>query len=1205
MALVLLSRLSAAQEARVVEKEGRVVITKLGAKAAPAVVGMGLAARDRLGTGESSRAVLQMSEKWFARVDEETDVEIMPAALNAKDQDALKVALGGAFIYSRESEGELKVQTPTATGGLRGTQLMVRVLPDGKTLMQVLEGEVDLGNDLGNVLLKAGEAGEAEPGKAPRKTAVIEAHNLLQWALYYPAVILPDETGLDDAERHALADSLTAYRQGDLLGALGLFPAGYAPTSESAKIYRAAVLLATGRVNAARKAMAGVPTEHPGRRAIERMLAAVLNTGQSGTATTASEVLAESYYQQSRRDLEAALAAAKRASEMAPSSGFAWTRLAELEFSFGRSREALAALERGLKLTPLNAQAHALRGFLLSAENRIAEAQASFQEAVRLDGGLGNAWLGLGLTKIKQGRLEEGRGDLQTAVTVEPTRSSFYSYHGKALSLAGQVSLAQKDLDLARQLDPKDPTPWLYSAIQNQQEGRYNESIGDMQESIRLNDNRSVFRSQFLLDQDGAVRSSNLAKIYQNNGMTEVAVREATRAVETDYTNASAHLFLANSFDALRDPNRVQLRHETAWFNEQLLAYLLAPVGGGPLSQFVSQQEYSKLLEADGVGGSFVTEWRDRGYFDQQASVFATFGKVSSGLDFAYHNDDGNRPNNSSTRKELYWQLKFQVSASDMFYTLAKWGENKSGDLAQNYANVTGNAGLRFKEDQSPGLFLVGWNHQWAPGINTLFIGGRLASEQNLSAPNTTQLLLQRDPAFLQPGFLRPKTGGGLEYTSDVLRNATVPSAALNSSGTLSLSADFQRLIAPLLGGGAVTGVFLDRFDFSTHRQFEILSGELQHIWQTSHNTLLLGGRWQEGEFETRDRLDLLNASIANFFTSPAAQQNVTVDFKRQSLYAYDFLSVAPSLTLIGGVSYDRLDHPDNFRNPPVNDRQVHTERVNTKLGFTFTPSSAVTIRGVYTEALGGVSFDESVRLEPVQLAGFNQAFRTAISESLVGSVEALVYKNWGISAEGRLPSRTWWGGSFNRLTEDVKRTVGVFDIVPASLFPSGAVILPSSTGERMAYSEDVFSVTINQLIGSTFAVGAGYRHTAAELYYRSTQIPVALAPSSDRRDRAVLDELTLNANWNSSDGWFARAEADWLTQDLSAWASGAAVASPPGDSFWQFSALGGRRFHHNMREVSAGVYNLTDQDYRLSPLDYTRELPRARTVFVKCRVNF
>ena len=43
---------------------------------------------------------------------------------------------------------------------------------------------------------------------------------------------------------------------------------------------------------------------------------------------TVSEALAESYYQQSIASLERAHAAAKRATELAPENGYAWTRLA-------------------------------------------------------------------------------------------------------------------------------------------------------------------------------------------------------------------------------------------------------------------------------------------------------------------------------------------------------------------------------------------------------------------------------------------------------------------------------------------------------------------------------------------------------------------------------------------------------------------------------------------------------------------------------------------------------------------------------------------------------------------------------------------------------------------------------------------------------------------------------------------------------------
>src|SRR6185436_7067674 len=101
-------------------------------------------------------------------------------------------------------------------------------------------------------------------------------------------------------------------------------------------------------------------------------------------------------------------------------------------------------------------------------------------------------------------------------------------------------------------------------------------------------------------------------------GMTDVSVREAVRAVNYDYANYSAHLFLANSYDQLRDPKQINLRYETPWLNEYLLANLLAPVGAGTLSQTVSQQEYSKLFERDRLGVVSSTEYFSHGEWLQQ-----------------------------------------------------------------------------------------------------------------------------------------------------------------------------------------------------------------------------------------------------------------------------------------------------------------------------------------------------------------------------------------------------------------------------------------------------------------------------------------------------------------------------------------------------------------------------------------------------------
>ena len=197
-------------------------------------------------------------------------------------------------------------------------------------------------------------------------------------------------------------------------------------------------------------------------------------------------------------------------------------------------------------------------------QNYPGEAVEWFNRALAVDSALGNAWLGRGLCRIRCGDIKGGREDLLVAAALEPQRAELRSYLGKAYAEAGDYPHAEKELQLAKKLDPNDPTAWLYSALLNQENNRINDAIRDLEKSQALNDNRSVYRSQLLLDQDRAVRSANLAAMYQDAGMSDVAMREAARAVNYDYANYSAHLFLANSYAALSDPNLINLRYRNA-----------------------------------------------------------------------------------------------------------------------------------------------------------------------------------------------------------------------------------------------------------------------------------------------------------------------------------------------------------------------------------------------------------------------------------------------------------------------------------------------------------------------------------------------------------------------------------------------------------------------------------------------------------------
>jgi hypothetical protein len=216
-----------------------------------------LAVGDRFRTRQRSRATLKLTDLYTMRLEQFTTIQLTKALVSG-EKPKLDLSGGAAFIFSREENGEIDITTPAANGALRGTQLYVEVSEGGYSKFQVLEGEVVMQNPKGRLVLGAGEAGEALPGQAPKRTAAIIATNLLQWALHYPAVLDPAELGMTGGERQAAAKSLEAYRAGDLTGALESYPEG-AASGRGGKLYHAGVLLAVGRVDDAGAALRGIP----------------------------------------------------------------------------------------------------------------------------------------------------------------------------------------------------------------------------------------------------------------------------------------------------------------------------------------------------------------------------------------------------------------------------------------------------------------------------------------------------------------------------------------------------------------------------------------------------------------------------------------------------------------------------------------------------------------------------------------------------------------------------------------------------------------------------------------------------------------------------------------------------------------------------------------------------------------------------------
>ena len=1074
-----------------------------------------LQAGDRLRTLRRSRALLRLSDLSVIRVNELTVLEIR--APSTGQNGFLDLQSGSIYFFNRERPSTIEFRTPVASGAIRGTEFHLGVAENGETTLTVFEGEVSLSNAQGEMNFARGEQGIVSPGQAPRKTAVVNAINIIQWCLYYPAVYdAPDIPGIDE--------SRAAYRRGNLLRALELYPAEREPASDAERVYLASLLLAVGQVDEAEPLAASSPH-----------LLSFIRIIKGQPTELPQDPLVQSYYYQARHELERALEAARMAAQHSPHFGYAWARVAELEFGFGRSKAAADAIKTALEVSPENAQAWALNGFLWHARNKPDQAMESFERAIALDPALGNAWLGRGLTKFRIGHREAGRADLQVAATLEPQRSLLRSYLGKAFTDRYQHELATKELRRARELDPNDPTVALYSALLLQQENRVNEAVDALETSKAQNNDRQLFRSRLLLDQDQAVRSANLAAIYRDAGMFEVSVREASRAVMYDYANYSAHLFLANSYDSLRDPRRVNFRYETPWFSELLLASLLAPVGGGALSQNISEQEYSKLFAGNHFGVISSTEYFSRGDWIQDASHYGVIGNSSYSIDGYYRSENGDRRNSELEHLGLSVKFKQQITPDDGVFFQAYYFGADAGDVAQYWdwdRSLRTSPGtvhnvprpdftLDVRERQEPLLFL-GYDHKWAEGIHTLFLGGRLVDNFELS-------------------------GSKPFFSYDLTNGVMLPAGSL---------------------------VELDT-------DFEAYSAEIQQVFQAHRHTIIAGARFQDGES------DVSSLSVST-------PQQHEVGQTRVSGYGYYFWQPIDPLQLIGGVSYDYLEYPENVTAPPISGEQKDKDQLSPKAGFYWTVHTNTIIHGAFTRSLGGVYYDASVRLEPTQIVGFNQAYRSIIPESVAGMIPGSEFETFGLGLQQKFPTRTYLTVSGEILNSEADRTTGAFGIGPI-----GQPVPLIQIGEDIDYHEKALTVAINQLIGQSWSIGGAYRLSEAEME-QTFDLPPVLQPFHNTDLRATLQQASIFVMFNHSSGFFAQANSLWSWQDNRGY-------SPdiPGDEFWQHNIYLGYRFLHRRAEARVGLLNITDENYRLNPLTIYSELPRERTLYASLRFNF
>ncbi|MCF6336609.1 MAG: TonB-dependent receptor [Gammaproteobacteria bacterium] len=880
---------------------------------------------DMVRTQLNSRAALYLNNHSILRLNELSTVTFTGPSSQGTNQLDLKKGI--AHFISRIKQ-RFEVLTPYVNAAVDGTEFVVAVGAEHSNVT-VLEGQVRVSNEQGEIRLTQGEAAQAQTGKAPVLQTRVQPWDAVSWALYYPAVsdfsaLVTAAEELPEPWRTRLLQSFEHYKQGQISAALTEIESlpGDLPNG-NVYIYRAALYLAAGQaghasidLDHALKPDVSQDTRNGEALALKAIIAVTQNSTDlalklAREATDASPKiaatwLAQSYAQQAVFDLEQARLSVKQAVKLAPENALAWARLAELHLMFGELDHALQAAYRATEIAPRLARTQSVLGFAYLTRIKIAAAEQAFNQAIELDQAAPLPRLGLGLAMIRRGELAPGRHQIEIAASLAPANPLIRSYLGKAYYEEKRGPLDATQFALAKELDPNDPTPWFYDAIRKQTENRPIEALRDLEKSTELNDNRAVYRSRLLLDGDQATKGASQGRVYSDLGFQQLALVEGWKSVNTDFSNYSAHRLLADSYSVLP-------RHEIARVSELLQAQLLQPINVNPLQPQLGEgslgivegagsagssfNEFNPLFirnqvrfQANGIGGSNNT-WGD------DLVLSGVQDRISYSVGRFHYESDGIRENNDQEQSLYNAFLQLDLSPTSSVQLEVQTRKIELGDLPSRFDGSFSPANRRKTDTDS---LRLGARFKPTPASNVL-VSVIYEDEKDV---NYLEKIIPPFVPFVVP----------------------ILSVANNVDNTDGVSLETQYLIR------------MDRV--------HVIAG--------------VGRLSQDKEVKGT----VISSSGGALLPPPfSGNSALTNDIKHDNAYLYSTWTTTPELKLTLGVSYDDFDSD-----------AVQNSKWNPKAGLIWNATPRVTLRLAGFKVLRRSLFRNRT-IEPTQVSGFNQFF--------------------------------------------------------------------------------------------------------------------------------------------------------------------------------------------------------------------------------------
>lgn len=901
-ALLLPFGVAADEVASLYSAEGKVEGQQTSnAKWQAASVGQKFEDQSSVRTLARSRAAVKFNDGYLVRLSAQTTMKFSNVA---KDQGnrPVNVASGKVYFFSRKPQTFPLVTTPHVSASVRGTEFVVEVTK-GETVISVLDGAVTAKNKLGEVDLGKNEQAVTKAGQAPVKQIMVHPENAVQWALYYPQVLIAQ----------------------DMKGAKAS-----AETAQQALVQ----LVHNNRAEA--------------RRLINDSL---------GKSRTATGLLVLSYVEQGDFDMEQARDALAEAEKLAPTDPLILARRAEIELGFGDKDAAKQYVAKSLSSDPNNVYALTVRGFIHLTLYKTDLAIAAFDRAIMADSSFSLAYLGRGLALIRKGELGAGREELQKAVHLDPQVASYRSYLGKAYYEEERSDLSRGELARAIDIDPNDPTPYLYRSFLDLEEHQPIAALEDLQESVAKNDERGVYRSRLLLDLDQGTRSAGLGRIYNRLGFKQLSRVEAMNSLGDNYGNYSAHFLLAQLYDDTHLNSRAQT-------TENIVGRLLSPVNFNAnslsLGGDATLNEYTTLFDRP-VNRTNVEAFAKTQSETYGGVVEQTYSDNKLGVNFGYQGTSrhGFRDNDFARDHQLFNLGQYQLGDKDTLVWDSALTLNDQGDLNVGFDPYSEDTDLKTGYDAFLGR--VGWHRDLGPGAHLV------------------------GQAFYQYGDF---------YTHDNGVTSRLPFLNITEGGSL------------------VTG---SPFDFTSSANERLKSrqhlgrADLQLIKDTHAVSVIAGVAGKADRTKSLENGSVTDVggedSLSSLLGFPLSTNN-TIEEHSEQAYLYTTWHLAPWVDLTAGGAFTHLEQSENAFTAPFVDDTYDKTALDPKLGAIIRVTPQTTLRAAFFKTLDRTGAGGIDAIEPTFVGGFNQ-----VIDGVAGSAQKVA----GLGIDHKISSKTYVGASYTR----------------------------------------------------------------------------------------------------------------------------------------------------------------------------------------------